>query len=1088
MKKVFCLIITAAVLLNLCVAAYSTSKDAVDNSAYYNQAYEDRLKQLENSSYDMSDITAAPSKYSYNEKYEGSTARLLRSYSGSSYETPESKGLTSEDVGMSINSNYAGWSFAANDALEIYLKKNDLFESGNFSEQHLLAATSRSVVDKSYGSRDGFYDAGNFATASAYWMRNDLSGPTTLPAYNCEKVSTYAEIKDIEKEPYYVTDTIELSDLEGRYASQTAIDERIQSIKDMVFDYGSVFAQYDHFDGAFDPYYKAYNNYNGGEIQTGTNVLSGIVIVGWDDNYAVSNFGENKPDNPGAFKVITDRKGDQGRDEPKAFGSYYLSYEMVPYLMGCSSITKAYNGNYKRYTYEYDKKAHKGVAKSTGTTNVYANKYKNTYGEPQNIKAITTYCEVPGSYFNIYISKDGNMQSLEKEENQKYSGNMGYVTFELKNPVKIETGKEFTVAIEVTAPTKGAESIPQEVSPVTNSSISGRCFTANDIESIKSGSYTDCGSKNNIIKVHVDSPNRQWTFDDAAFKSVQNSSVTTSTQIDGLTANKGIRFTNSLRLITGVKLNNYAELNKSSDYKTNSLKFYVNGTSKIYLIGKSNNETSTRRIAVYSEATKKTEYVNVDEARGYCYTYKGGAGYIYIYSPDNTIRLYSLAVEDFDEEEEIDTIYKKWDFSALYKDMINTETRGTINTNVEHDGIYLYGTQTKPMEVISNESTSKNGYRYSYGVNLNGSGTDTYRTIGFDVGVYADIYITARSSGTDNRQLYVTNKYYCDLESDMEGNTITVTPDIDTYKIQYYGSGERIFIRSADDDIRIITIVVKYREGGSADEHPFEPDNISELTVGSSITDKTVNGYQITGVNRRYPTVIASNVGEYTKAVRLISGEHFNKTSKIAFDVGTSDGSKNYYPNRKIRVKAKANATQNVNLRLVLGNEYGLVVDSKPMTNELTEYVFDYKGNKDRLYLFVFGGYSQDTADIYSISKTDVNYYTDEKTITVTRDQNGEGRCILSVDNVPDLSQYVYKLNYNKNELQYVGCEKITGTGSDSLALNNFSVINSSSGYVTFSAAYSTEKYNWSGIIGNVKFKFIGDTASSDVTLTMNKR
>lgn len=45
---------------------------------------------------------------------------------------------------------------------------------------------------------------------------------------------------------------------------------------------------------------------------------------------------------------------------------------------------------------------------------MYANKYNNISGETQKIKSITSYCEVPGSYFNVYVSTDGNVKNLKK--------------------------------------------------------------------------------------------------------------------------------------------------------------------------------------------------------------------------------------------------------------------------------------------------------------------------------------------------------------------------------------------------------------------------------------------------------------------------------------------------------------------------------------------------------------------------------------------------------------------------------------------------------------------------------------------------
>lgn len=1095
MKKIICILICAIILSNLCISVYSSGLNAEDNMEYYNKAYDDYVKGLEDLPEDEynAKMSMAPSKYSYNEKYvndeaSGISARGATYYS-KTYDSIKDIPITYKDVGISQYSNYLGWSFAANDALEIYLKKRGLGgKECEFSEQHMLVATSNAVVGRQYASRGNFWVTGDFSIASAYWMRNELNGPTKGLEYNYEKENKYSEIKNMEKEPYYVTDTIELSDL-SPYSSEEEIEDRINSIKSMIVNYGSVFMQYDHFDGAFDPFYNAYNNNNWGEIQNGRNVLSGVVIVGWDDDYAISNFGESKPDKPGAFKVVTNRRKEKS-DGTFQIGSYYISYNMLPYFMGCSAVKQAYAGPYSRYTYEYDKKAHMGVAKSNTTTNVYANKYKNNYGENQKIKSVTTFCEVPGSYFNIYFSDDGSMENLKKI-NATYTSskgylvnNMGYVTLDVNETIEIEHDSEFLVAIEVITPTKNAESIPQEVSPVDDTSISGRCFKANSVNDMINGNYEDCGSRNNIIKVHVNSGDREWRFDDSSFDGVKNSNVKNDTTINGLTIKGSTQFSNSLRLFTGVKMNNFAYMYKSTDRNKNSLKFYVNGPSKIYVIGKSNDETKTRRLAVYLEATGETEYINMDKAKGYCYTYYGDAGYIYLYSADDTIRIYEAAAEDFDTEDEPYTTQKKWDFSDLYSDIQPINNMRFIKSNIEYNGLYLYSDGVKNMEVMQHECTSNYGHRYFYALDLDGSGTDKYRTIGFDVGLDTEIYITAKSTGTDTRKLYVTNKYYCEPETDIEGDGLNITSNIETYKIHYTGDGERIYLRSADEGIRILKIEVRTRWNNSADEYPFEPSNIDELIVGSYITSKkTVSGYTITGTPNRAAAIVASSVPNYTKAIRLVAGEHFGKTSKIEFKIGSSDGSITTRPNRKIRVLAKASDTSE---RLILCDEFGCIVGAYyNMSTDLKEYTFDYKDTYKTLYLYIFDNGMQGTAEIYGIYKSDIDYYADAKTLTITKDADGNGECIISVDNVPDLSMYRFKLEYDKNVITYTGFEKIS-SNNNAIASSNFSAFNAGT-YIYLTPSYSTKKYNWSGIIGKVRFKFVGNNNGANVKLSMEK-
>ena len=57
-------------------------------------------------------------------------------------------------------------------------------------------------------------------------------------------------------------------------------------------------------------------------------------------------------------------------------------------------------------------------------------------------------------------------------------------------------------------------------------------------------------------------------------------------------------------MFKGVKLTNYVIMEGVGSSDSNSIGFNVNGPSKIYVLGKSNNEDVTRRLAVYSQNSK----------------------------------------------------------------------------------------------------------------------------------------------------------------------------------------------------------------------------------------------------------------------------------------------------------------------------------------------------------------------------------------------------------------------------------------------------------------------------------------------------
>lgn len=267
------------------------------NSPYYNKEYGryiESIKDLPAEEYNEK-IMLAPSKYIFNESAETNNMTRAVSYP-SSYNSLSGISIASEDQGNPYVAD-TGWAFGVNDALEIYLKKNNVLKDCEFSEQHLRYAISESHLDnehKNYAAQGGGFRTSTFAAASAYWTRNKLNGPvseSTLP-YSINKVENIETLLNCKKVNCYVTDTIALS---SSVYSDSDIDTRINLIKSLVMKYGAVYICYDHYDGAFNKYVNAYNNNNGCEISDGKEYYNGVVIVGWDDNYGVENFGESKP-------------------------------------------------------------------------------------------------------------------------------------------------------------------------------------------------------------------------------------------------------------------------------------------------------------------------------------------------------------------------------------------------------------------------------------------------------------------------------------------------------------------------------------------------------------------------------------------------------------------------------------------------------------------------------------------------------------------------------------------------------------------------------------------------------------------------
>ncbi len=1067
---------------------YGENIDSVEK--YRNEKYDDYIKNIENN--EKYDEKIAPMEYSYNEKYISDTAK--NSVARASLNLPKKYDTLTEyniqmeyeNQGTGSNTAEIGWSFASNDVLEIFLKKSKIRDKERYSEYDMLASTSFGSVPQQYAIRNNVRSDGDFSIASAYWIRGELNGPQFGSQFDCYNIneSSQEKLQKDETDNIHVTDTVTLSPL-NTSATSDDIQDRILSIKKMVRDNGAVFAKYIHFDNAFNADGTAYNNPDQYEIQGSVEITNGIAIVGWDDNYSAGNFGECKPNSNGAFIVVINRDVELYNGEKTVrMGKYYLSYDMVKHFTECSSVKRVVQGDRSKFYYEYDKKDHKGIGYSTGITNMYANKYNNISGEIQKIKSITSYCEVPGSYFNVYVSTDGNVKNLKKVKvngsstNGYYVANMGYFSVNLAESINVDNG-EFIVAIEVKSPHTNSKSIPQEKNSVSDAAISGRCFISDSAKSMMAGTYKDCGSSNNIVKVYTDSINRVWTFDATEFSDLHNKKLEESKQINGLILNKNLTFSNSIKMFKGVKLTNYVIMEGVGSSDSNSIGFNVNGPSKIYVLGKSNNEDVTRRLAVYSQNSKtKIGEISLSKANGYCYKYEGSADKLFLYTIDDSVRIYRVAVEDYDKnkygayEDEDDDSIQYYDFSWIDSDT-------TLKSDTQYRGLSMFANDYYPISLVANESTSNNGYRTYYGLNLFGAGTDTAGTIAFDVQKQSDIYITARASSNGSRFMYLTNRYCCDLDTDIGGEGITITGDINTYKIQYNGDGGKLFLRSKSDGIRIMKIVVVPRLDWATKEDALNVDSTDELKIGEALPTKDINGYIFSG----QAWITQSTSSDYTKAVKLRT-RYYQNAGKITFEIGDSRGTNDRNPNRIIRVKAKADKD---GATLILGNKYGYIFGSAPLSAELKEYAFDYSGDYETLDLFTYSRNDVMT-EVYSISKTDINYSTDDYELTIVKDANGYGRCLLSVENVPNLNVYRFKLYYDKDQLTFDSFVKDDVLNNEGYIADKLSVSNNTSeGYLWITVDRDVQKYNWSGVLGEIKFKFKYGVSRSKVKLSAQK-
>lgn len=1051
-----------------------------DDSYYYNQSYTDymnRIKDLPEDEYEYKKAMA-PSEYSYNEVPKSSNM-LAR--------TVENRGISSYINAYKLNSKeqgnpylaQSGWAFGVNDALEANLYKNGLSTSIDFSAQHLRFAICKDNLStnyQNYGVDRGGIGTARFVDASAYWMRSDLNGPVLEDNmfYNINEIENTDDLISCKKSDYTVTDTIEISSI-SEYADYNTIKNRVELLKEFVQSYGAVYVAYDHFDGGFNSKTSAYHN-PGGAISNGKECANGVVIIGWDDNYSRENFGEYKPQKNGAFIVKANRLVDVNPNsidtQPVHLGNYYLSYEMTPYFYDCGAVGNVEKDvNYEKI-FEYDKTAPEGVSCYNTTSAVYANKYTNTTGKPLQIKTITTYACVPNSSFQIFISPDGNMGNLKKVSisEKNYNGYMGYKTFTVETPIAVEN--EFAIAIQVSTANATSKIIPQEKNSGNNSTISGRCFVSSTIDSMKNGNYIDQGSRNNIIKVNTINANREWYFGSSEFQELSNP-LTEDKEFNGLTLSAGIGFRNKQKVVKGKTYTGNLDLKITRNSIPNYMNIELDGPSNVYFIAQTNAAGYSRRLSIENKSTNETGYIEVNEAKGYCYKYRGSKNTtLQIKSIDETIRIYAIMVENYDE--------CKYEYLDDYSDRLwnfqNITSGATITSTIDlNKGLKIIATENKSVNYVINNASNENGFKYVNAIDLLGVGNEEYRSLAIDVESNSNIYITARDLSNSGRQMIITDKYGCDLDIKDNLQMVSLSDVCKTYKFSYFGEADTLYIHSLSDSIRIYQVAVTDYENKVVNETNCRFDDL-EYPIGTNLAGKTIGEMSFEGGSAGISMCSSTDVN-YSKAVRIY-GNKFDNAGKIKLNIASSLGLSNNTPERKIRIKAKANYNGG---KIVLANKYGYVYGSFDLSTNMSEYVVDYNGENETMYLFITSG----IVEIYSISTTDVNYNADVKTISVNVKTGQTYRYLFNVENAPASDVFIYTIEYDPTKLKYIHIGKdnnFNGVVSDS----SISDVKFSSGKITFRVVDPQSK-DWSGIVTSVVFEGLAD-GISEIKFSATKR
>gem|GEM_PF-2082084 len=232
--------------------------------------------------------------------------------------------------------------------------------------------------------------------------------------------------------------------VKGYYAINNQTDA--DALKEAIQQYGAATVSYFHDDDYFNFSTGAY--YSGDEYSGSSN--HAVAIVGWDDNYAVENFGELKPENPGAWLIRNSWGAYWGNG-----GYFWLSYEDRS-IEDTSFIAIMQKADACDNNYYYDGGTmYSPSAKVFGAVNKFTAKKDN-----ELLKAVSVIFpeETEVNYsVDIYLNPEDNdflttAEPVAEAHTEGTTTFAGMYTIELSNPIQLAKDDVFAVVVRTDKP------------------------------------------------------------------------------------------------------------------------------------------------------------------------------------------------------------------------------------------------------------------------------------------------------------------------------------------------------------------------------------------------------------------------------------------------------------------------------------------------------------------------------------------------------------------------------------------------------------------------------------------------------------